>query len=76
LFGGTPLKGVVPVKNRISVVIILLIIVFLAGFVPQYVKVKRLENDLSAARQENARAQLRDLASLAFVQARPFSEII
>ena len=56
-------------KNRIIVVIILLIIVFLAGFVPQYIKVKRLENDLSVARQENALAQLRDLAGLAFVQA-------
>ena len=42
-------------KNRIIVVIILLIIVFLAGFVPQYIKVKRLENDLSVARQENAK---------------------
>ena len=29
----------------------------------------RLENDLSVARQENALAQLRDLAGLAFVQA-------
>ena len=56
-------------KNRIIVVIILMIIVFLAGFVPQYLKVKRLENDLSIARQENALAQLRDLAGLAFVQA-------
>jgi hypothetical protein len=52
------------VKNRIMVVIILLIIVFLVGFVPQYLKVKRLENDLSVARQENALAQLRDLAGL------------
>lgn len=56
-------------KNRVIVVIILLIIVFFAGFVPQYMKVKRLENDLSVARQENALAQLRDLAGLAFVQA-------
>jgi len=56
-------------KNRIVVVITLLIVVFLAGFVPQYIKVKRLENDLSAARQENALAELRDLAGLAFVQA-------
>jgi hypothetical protein len=31
--------------------------------------VKRLENELSTARQENALAQLRDLAGLAFVQA-------
>jgi hypothetical protein len=57
------------VKNQIIVVIVLLIIVFLAGFVPQYVKVNRLENDLSVARQENALAQLRDLAALTFVQA-------
>ncbi len=55
-------------KNQTIVVIILLIIVFLAGFVPQYIKVKRLENDLSAAKQENVLAQLRDLAGLAFVQ--------
>jgi hypothetical protein len=55
-------------KNRIIVVIILLVAAFLAGFVPQYIKVKRLENDLSLARQENALAELRDLAGLAFVQ--------
>jgi hypothetical protein len=54
--------------NRIIVVIILLIVAFLAGFVPQYVKVKRLQDDLSAARQENVLAELRDLAGLAFVQ--------
>jgi hypothetical protein len=57
------------VKNRIIIVIILLIIVFLAGFIPQYMKVKRLEDDLSVAKQEKALAQLRDLAALAFVQA-------
>jgi hypothetical protein len=55
-------------KNRVVIVIILLIFVFLAGFVPQYIKVRRLENDLSAATQENAMAELRDLAGLAFVQ--------
>ena len=56
-------------NNRFMVVIILPITAFLAGFAPQYLKVKSLENDLSAARQENALAQLRDLAGLAFVQA-------
>lgn len=56
-------------KNKIIVAAILLIIVFLAGFVPQYVKVRRLESDLSVARHENTLAQLRDLAALAFVQA-------
>jgi hypothetical protein len=54
--------------NRIIVVTILLIVAFLAGFVPQRIKVTRLENDLSLARQENELAQLRDLAGLAFVQ--------
>jgi hypothetical protein len=63
------LKGSCPVKNQIIVVIILLIIVFLAGFVPQYMKVKHLENDLSVARQDSALAELRDLAGLAFIQA-------
>jgi hypothetical protein len=57
------------VKNQTIVVIVLLIVVFLAGFVPQYIKVKRLQNDLSAARRENALEQLRDLAGLALVQA-------
>ncbi len=56
-------------KNRIIVVIVLLIVAFLAGFVPQYIKVTRLEKDLSIARQENTLAQLRDLAALAVVQA-------
>jgi hypothetical protein len=37
------------VKNQTIIVIALLIIVFLAGFVPQYIKVNRLTNDLSAA---------------------------
>ena len=64
-----PAEGCVPVMNRIIVVIILLIVAFLAGFVPQYLKVKRLEQDLSVATRENALAQLRDLAGLAFVQA-------
>ena len=39
------------------------------GFVPQYVRASRLENELRQSRQENAGAQLRDLISLAYVQA-------
>jgi hypothetical protein len=54
--------------NRIILIVILLAAAFLAGFVPQYIKAKRLEHDLSTARQENALAELRDLAGLAFVQ--------
>ena len=58
-----------PVKNRIIVVGVLLIVAFLAGFLPSYSKGKRLENELREARQENTLAQLRDLAGLAYFQA-------
>jgi len=57
------------VKNRIIVVGILLVVVFLAGFLPLYVKATRLENELREARREQSLAQLRDLASLAYFQA-------
>jgi hypothetical protein len=55
-------------KNRFIIVIILLIVAFLADFVPQYIKANRLENELSAVRQESDLAELRDLAGLAFIQ--------
>jgi len=55
--------------NKIIVAVVVLAGVFLVGFLPQYVKVKRLDNELRAARQENTLAQLRDLAGLAFFQA-------
>jgi hypothetical protein len=50
-------------------VAVLLVVVFLAGFVPSYVKANRLENELREARREQGLAQLRDLASLAYFQA-------
>ena len=56
-------------KNKTIVAAIALIAVFLAGFVPQYVKVKRLENELRQSRQEAAGAELRDLIGFAYVQA-------
>ena len=56
-------------QNKIIVAAIALVAVFLVGFVPQYVKANRLENELRQSRQENAGAQLRDLISLAYVQA-------
>src|ERR1700730_9161954 len=58
-----------PVKNTIIVAGALVIVAFLAGFLPSYAKGKRLENDLRQARQENRMAQLRDLAGLAYLQA-------
>ena len=56
-------------KNKILGFTVLLIVVALACFLPQYVKVKRLEKELSEARQENSLGQLRDLAGLAYLQA-------
>ena len=58
-----------PVKKKIIVVGVLLIVAFLAGFLPSYSKGKRLENELREARQQNSLAQLRDLACLAYLQA-------
>ena len=56
-------------NNKIIAVGVLLIVAFLAGFIPSYVKGKRLENELRAAKQENSLAQLRDLACLVYLQA-------
>jgi hypothetical protein len=56
-------------KNRIIVGAVLLIVVFLAGFLPSYVKANRLENELRQARREHRMAQLRDFACLAYIQA-------
>jgi hypothetical protein len=58
-----------PVKNTIIVTGVLVIVAFLAGFLPSYAKGRRLENDLRQASQENRMAQLRDLAGLAYLQA-------
>jgi hypothetical protein len=57
------------VKNKIVGVTVLLIVVALACFLPQYVKARRLEKELSEAKQENSLGQLRDLAGLAYLQA-------
>ena len=56
-------------QKKIIVVAIAVVGVFLVGFLPEYVKANRLENELRQSRQENAGAQLRDLIGLAYVQA-------
>ncbi|HWB83291.1 MAG TPA: hypothetical protein VG675_04065 [Bryobacteraceae bacterium] len=56
-------------KNRIIVGLVVVAAVFLAGFLPQYLRVRRLENQLLQSRQENSLAQLRDLAGLTYLQA-------
>jgi hypothetical protein len=57
------------VKRRIIVAAVVLVVVFLAGYLPSHVKANRLENELREARREHSLAQLRDLASLAYFQA-------
>lgn len=56
-------------KTKIIVVAVLLVVVFLAGFLPSYAKANRLENELREARRGHSLAQLRDLACLAYFQA-------
>jgi len=56
-------------KNKAVTAVIVLVVVFLAGFVPQYVKVNHLDAELRQARQTCTSAELRDLAGFAYVQA-------
>jgi hypothetical protein len=56
-------------KNTIIVAGVLVVVAFLAGFLPSSLKVNRLENDLRQATEENRMAQLRDLAGMAYLQA-------
>ena len=55
--------------NKAIIVAIVLVVVFLVGFVPQYLKVNNLEAELRQARQGNTSAELRDLAGLTYFQA-------
>ena len=56
-------------KNKIIAAAIVAIAVFLIGFVPQFVKVNRLEDELRRSLQEKAVFQLRELISLTYFQA-------
>ena len=56
-------------KNKIVIGAIVAVAVFLIGFVPQFVKVNRLEGELQKSLQEKAGSQLRELISLAYFQA-------
>jgi hypothetical protein len=59
-----------PAKGRIILVTALLMLAaFLAGFLPNYIKGQRLASELREARQESARAELRDVAGLLYLQA-------
>ena len=56
-------------KKKIIVAAIVLVAAFLAGFVPQFIKASRLENELRQSRQDAAGAELRELIGFAYVQA-------
>ena len=56
-------------KNKAVISAIVLVVVCLVGFVPQYAKVNRLEAELRQAQMGNTSAELRDLAGLAYIQA-------
>src|SRR6476659_3060912 len=56
-------------RNKAIVAPAVLVVVFLVGFLPQYIKVKRLEAELRQAREGNVSADLRDLAGLAYYHA-------
>jgi hypothetical protein len=56
-------------NNKVIAGAIVIAVVFLIGFVPEYVKCHRLENELQACRQQNGGAQLRDLIGVTYVQA-------
>ena len=57
------------VKNRLLIEAIAVVVAFLVGFLPQYIKIRRLEGELQALQQAKANAELRDLAGLSYVQA-------
>jgi hypothetical protein len=63
-------EGEDAVKNRLLAEAIAVVVAFLSGFLPQYVKTRRLEGELHALQQADANAELRDLAGLSYVQAR------
>jgi hypothetical protein len=56
-------------KNKAVIAVIVLVVVFLAGFVPQHIKVNHLDAELRQVRQTCTSAELRDLAGLTYVQA-------
>jgi hypothetical protein len=57
------------VKNRVVVIAVALLVVFLAGFLPEFSRAQRLEGEVRDVRQQVALSQLRDLAALTFLEA-------
>ncbi len=61
-------KGEEQVKNKIVLGLVLVVVVFLSGLLPAYVRAERLETELREARRSLALSQLRDLAGLTYFQ--------
>src|SRR4029077_5478625 len=57
-------------RNRVVVWFIVVVVVFLAGFVPEYLSARRLNNELSRVAQDNRFAELRDQAGLGYFLGR------
>jgi hypothetical protein len=55
--------------NKAIIAAVVLVIVFLAGFIPEYVKVNHLDAELREVRLGNTSTELRDLVGLAYFQA-------
>lgn len=49
-------------RNKVLIGVLLLIIVFLVGYLPQYLELRSVRAELDTSRQSNALAELRDLA--------------
>ena len=56
-------------EEQIVYAAVLLLATFLAGYVPGYIRERQYEKELRGARQENSIYEMRDLASLAWLQA-------
>jgi hypothetical protein len=64
-----PSNREVRMNNKVIAGVVAVVVVFLIGFVPQYVKCHRLENELQECHQQIQGAQLRDLIGIAYVEA-------
>lgn len=56
-------------RNKVVIGIAAAVVLFLLGFVPQYLKARRADGDLQSLRQQYAAEQLRDMIGLVYFQA-------
>ncbi len=56
-------------KNKLLLWVVLLLIGFLAGFIPQYSKARQASSELSACQTAQQVSQIRDIASMMYLTA-------